>query len=365
MRGQELDDGRLQAVLQVVPVVDLDIGQALGTVNADEIRIGIYLLAGQKVVAVGYPEGHHPSLGVLRRTGKHLEIHIRHQILHFHQFQGDTQVRLVRTVAGHGLGMGHTRKGAKIHVQRAGEEFADQLFRQPDDLLVLGKGELDIHLGEFRLAIGAQVLVPEALGDLEVAIHPRHHQQLLEQLRRLGKCKKLALVRAARHQVVPRTLRRGPGQHRRFHLQEATVGEEVTDGNGHPRTEAQIVHHFLAPQVQIAMAQAHILPHLNVLVELEGRCFRGVENGQFRTVNLDLAGLHIGIDSLRRTGADATGNLQDVFAPHPVGLLEIVAAVGVKYHLDDTFPVAQIDEDDAAVIPPPVHPAAKSDLAVD
>ena len=52
---------------------------------------------------------------------------------------------------------------------------------------------LDIELGEFRLAVGAQVFVAEAFGDLEVAVEAGDHQQLLEQLRRLRQREELAV----------------------------------------------------------------------------------------------------------------------------------------------------------------------------
>ena len=49
----------------------------------------------------------------------------------------------------------------------------------------LDEGHLEVELRELGLAVGAQVLVAEAAGDLEVALEARDHQELLEQLRRL------------------------------------------------------------------------------------------------------------------------------------------------------------------------------------
>ena len=47
------------------------------------------------------------------------------------------------------------------------------------------EGHLDVDLGELGLAVGPQVLVAEAAGELVVALEAGDHQQLLEQLRRL------------------------------------------------------------------------------------------------------------------------------------------------------------------------------------
>ena len=49
----------------------------------------------------------------------------------------------------------------------------------------------DINLGKLRLPVGTQVFVAETLGDLVIAIHTGHHQQLLEKLRGLGKREEL------------------------------------------------------------------------------------------------------------------------------------------------------------------------------
>jgi hypothetical protein len=44
---------------------------------------------------------------------------------------------------------------------------------------------------------------------------------------------------------------------------------------------------------------------------------------------------------------------------HGFGDLEHLGAVGVAHHLHQAFAVAQVDEDDAAVVAATVHPAAK------
>jgi hypothetical protein len=48
-----------------------------------------------------------------------------------------------------------------------------------------GNAHLEVELGELGLAVGTQVLVAHAARDLEVAVVPRDHQELLEDLRRL------------------------------------------------------------------------------------------------------------------------------------------------------------------------------------
>jgi hypothetical protein len=115
---------------------------------------------------------------------------------------------------------------------------------------------LDIDLRELGLAVGAQVFVAEALGDLVVAVKAGHHQQLLEQLGRLGQRKEMAVVHAAGHQVVARAFGRGLGQHRRLDVDEAVGIQELAHLHGHPVAQHQVVLHVGAAQVQHAVGQA-------------------------------------------------------------------------------------------------------------
>ncbi len=59
-------------------------------------------------------------------------------------------------------------------------------FGHAHDVLLPHEGHLHVDLGELRLAVGAQVFVPETAHDLVVAVKAGNHQQLLEKLRRLG-----------------------------------------------------------------------------------------------------------------------------------------------------------------------------------
>ena len=51
--------------------------------------------------------------------------------------------------------------------------------------LRLRVAHFQIDLGEFGLAVGAQIFVAEAAHDLKIFVEARDHQYLLEQLRRL------------------------------------------------------------------------------------------------------------------------------------------------------------------------------------
>ena len=76
------------------------------------------------------------------------------------------------------------------------------LFDEGQDFFLVHEGHFHVELGEFRLAVGTQIFVAEAAGDLVVTVHAGDHEQLFEDLGRLGQCIELAFVDAARYEVV-------------------------------------------------------------------------------------------------------------------------------------------------------------------
>ena len=63
-----------------------------------------------------------------------------------------------------------------------------------------------MDLCELRLPVSSQFFVSEALYDLEVAVHASDHEDLLEDLRRLGEGVELAGVHSRRNDKITRTL---------------------------------------------------------------------------------------------------------------------------------------------------------------
>ncbi|CRM90238.1 hypothetical protein [Pseudomonas sp. 22 E 5] len=166
----------------------------------------------------------------------------------------------------------------------------------------------------------------------------------------------------ARHQVVTRTFRGGPGQDRRFDVEEAVFVEEAANAGGHARTQAQLLGHFRTTQVQEAVAQAGFFAHVGVFIEWERRGFRLVQHFQFITQHFDGAGGHVGVYSTGRAQAHLAGDFNDVFAAHAVGGGEALGAVRVEHHLGQTITITDIEEDHPAVVAATVNPSAKGDF---
>src|SRR4029079_1113546 len=298
----------------------------------------------------------------LDRAAEHGEIRRgerRRQILQLH---ARAQVRLVAAEPRHRLGVRHAAERLRRVAPYERHQAPHQRLEDREDEVLGGEGNLEVHLRELRLSIGAQILVAEALRDLEVAIHARDHQDLLEDLRRLRQREELAGVHAARHQVVARPFGRRLGEDRRLDLEEALLVEVL------PHRERRLVaqDHVLldprTPQIEIAVAQPHLLGDLRVLVDRERRGLGVVEQADLARVELDLAGLQLRVDGFLGARFDAADHADDELRAQPLGLgLERFA---VHDHLRDAVAVAHVEEQHAAEIAHAVHPAKEDDVLV-
>ena len=117
----------------------------------------------------------------------------------------------------------HPRKLTQINIQHLLEHIARQTLGQVHDVVFIDERHLQIHLSEFRLTIRPQVFIAETLRNLVVLIDAGHHQQLLEQLRRLRQGKELALMCTRGYQVVARAFGGRASQNRRLDINEAVV----------------------------------------------------------------------------------------------------------------------------------------------
>ncbi|MCY1351842.1 hypothetical protein D9M69_381190 [compost metagenome] len=359
--GDELDDRRLQALDALGALVDLDVGQALGAVDADELGV-VVDLAARHARRTRNAQGGDAALRIVGRTGEHLEFHFLQLVGHVHQLQRNAQVRLVRTVAAHGFFEGHVREFVELDVQHFLEQLAHHLLGDFDDVAFFEEAGLDVDLGEFRLTVGTQVFVAEALGDLVVAVEAGHHQQLLEQLGRLRQGEEVARVGTARHQVVACAFRSRTAEDRGFHVEEAVLVQVAANAAGDARAQLQLGGHFRTAQVDEAVAQAGFLADVGVLVQRERRRLGLVQHFQLVAEHLDGAGGHVRVDRASRTLAHLAGDLDHVLAAHAIGLGEGLGTIRIEHHLGQAFAIADVEEDHPAVVAATVDPTAKSDF---
>ncbi len=341
-------------------LVDLDVGQALAAVLGRVRGVLVDLLARQRGAAGDAQRGH-AAVGVIGRSAEHRELAVLDQLGHVDQLQRDAQVRLVRTVAAHGLGPGHARElGIELDVDDLLEDRADHAFDEVLHVALAHEGELHVQLGELQLAVRAQGLVAEAARDLVVAVEAGHHQDLLEQLRALRQRVELARVHARRDHKS-----RAPSGVALVRIgvsMSQTTRVQVPAQRLH-QLDAGALHalHFRTAQVEIAVLQARFLARVLVRVERQRRGL--VEDGDAGGDHLDLAGADLVVD--RMAGTDHALDLDHVLVAQRGGHREHFRVVGLDRHLDDALVVAQVDEAHAAEVAGHVGPAGEGEGLAD
>src|SRR4029077_15619522 len=271
--------------------------------------------------------------------------------------QAEAEVGLVAAVALHRLGVGKARELGWRRDGGEGEDAREEPLDQLVDVLLGGERHLDVDLGEFGLAVGAQVLVAEAAGDLDVALEASHLEDLLEELRRLRQGVEAAAVDARGDQGVARAFGGGLGGDGGLDVEEPLLVEVGADLVRHPVAEDEVLLQLGAAQVEEAVAQAEVLGGLDLAVEREGGRLGAGEHGGALGGDLDLAGGEIAIDLARLAAPDGPLDLDDPFgADLPQRLADLGVCVGPQHDLDDAAAIAQVEEEEAAEVPPALHP---------
>ena len=178
-----LDDRGLQPFAAAGKLIDLDVGESLGTVNFDELGVAVDFRARQLGCT---RHTHRHNLAVMERLNarEHLESGVFNNVGDFMQTQADAQIGLVRTILGHCVVPQHHRERIdEVDVKDLFEDRTDEFFHQAADFVHVEEGRFNIHLSEFRLTVGTKIFVAETLDDLVITVEPSNHQQLLEELR--------------------------------------------------------------------------------------------------------------------------------------------------------------------------------------
>ena len=119
--------------------------------------------------------------------------------------------------------------------------------------------------------------------------------------------------------------------------------------------KTQIILHLVTTQIEIAITKPHFLTRM--LLVMERRCLRLVEDREFAREEFDLAGRHLRIDRSFGALTQTAVNRQHVLAADALGFGKDLGRIGIEYDLEQAFTVAQVDEDYPAVVTSPVDPA--------
>ena len=308
--------------------------------------------------------GAHDAAGlddVLERVEGHVVA--REDLGHVGDADGIAQVRLVDAEFEHRLPVRDHRKLLRHRLAAAEflEHAAQHRLDRREHVLLGDEAHFDIELVELAgAAVGARVLVAKARRDLEIAVETGDHDELLELLGRLRQRVELARMDARRDQEVARALRARRGQDRRLELEEALPLHARTQRIDDAPAQHDVGVQLLAPEIEKAIFQPGVL-WVRLIAENRQRQVAGrAEHLDLARVDLDIAGRHIRVFRARGTPAHVSVDPDDELRAQPLRVAER-RRIGIDDALRPAVMVAQIDEQNAAVIADAVTPAGKTD----
>ncbi len=195
---------------------------------------------------------------------------------HVVQFHAETQVGFIRAVQTYRITIFHPPERSLYSDARHGAGPHHHLLDDAKNSVLGGKRNFQVQLREFGLAVGAQIFIAKTFNDLEVAVHPANHQDLLENLRRLRQRVKLAGMYAAGNQIIARALGRRAREHGRFDFVEAHFVHGLADFEDDAMPQRKILPRARAAQIEIAVVQARLLAGGRFVFDHKRRRFRRV-----------------------------------------------------------------------------------------
>ena len=280
-RGLGLVEELGHAAAQRAVLLDQHVGQPRSAALLGPLLPGVELLAGLRGAA-GHDDGTDVVLLEDAETGALEELRALDQLV------TEAGVGLVGAVPRHRVGVGQPRHRRRhVHPDEAPQSHRD-LLAEREDVVLLDEAHLDVQLGELGLPVGPEVLVPVTARDLVVPLHPRHHEQLLEQLRALGQRIPGPRRQPGRDDEVARALGRRARHRRGLDLDEVVRVQDRPRGGVHARPQPDRRPGRGTAQVEVPVLEARLLADVDALVDLERQRRARVQDVDGRRDDLDL-----------------------------------------------------------------------------
>ena len=249
-----------------------DIGQTFCSVAFGELYQLIDLLAGHGTLSLSVDAA--DASACLKRVFKHAESAVLHNFAYIMKLHTETHIRFVRPETVHGfLPCDPLDRKLHVHIQHFFEKICQKSFIHINNIVHIHERKLHVDLGELRLTVRAEVLIPETTGDLDIAVITGTHQKLFVQLGRLGQSVETSGMDSGGHQIISRAFRSALAQHGRLDLQESFVREEFSGKHCHFALQHDISLKIRPSQIQITVFQTDLVFCLAVLLNGEGRHF--------------------------------------------------------------------------------------------
>ena len=161
------------------------------------------------------------------------------------------------------------------------------------------------------------------------------------------------------HEEVARAFGRGRGQDRRGELEEAGFDHARADRGRDREPLHDVLVQGLAPEIEKAVLQAQIFRVVGLAEHRDRQLLCRGEHLDLGREQLDLAGRELGVDGALGALAHAAVDAHHPLGAQGLGDLER-GAVGIGHDLGDPVVVAQVDEQEPAVVAHAVHPAREA-----
>ena len=161
------------------------------------------------------------------------------------------------------------------------------------------------------------------------------------------------------HQEVARAFRRRCRQDRRLEFGEARRPHALAHRTDDARARHDVLVQRLAAQVEETVGQADVFGIVRLVEDRQRQLARRAQHFDIADEDLDRAGRQRLVDRLRRAHLHVAVDAQAPFGAHRLGKLER-GRIGVDHALRHAVVVAQVDEEQAAVIAHAVHPARQA-----
>ena len=273
------------------------------------------------------------------------------------------QIGLIAAILQHGVGIRDARKftcrGHSFSVRKFFENARQNRFDRLEDIFLRHEAHFEIELIEFGAAIGAQIFIAEARGDLEVTVETGNHEQLLEHLRGLRKRIEAARVKAARHEVIPCAFRARRPKDRGLEFAEPLVDHPATQRSDYAVTQHDIGVHPLAAQIHEPIFEARFFRVILRRIDDQRKIVCAALDIDRAREDFDLPRRQVLVD--RHIGArfHDTVDRDDRFQLDLVKNRQRVAIL-VGNDLRDAVMIAEIDEENAAMVALVMHPARQT-----
>ena len=164
-------------------------------------------------------------------------------------------------------------------------------------------------------------------------------------------------VHARRHQVIARALGRRLGQDRRLDVLESARIQMTAQRRHEMDAKPHHALHLGTAKIKVTVLELEVL--VRVLVQRERQIACGVQHLDRIGEHLELAGAHPVVDA--DAPAHAAGDAQAILVADLARCRERLCVVRIDDDLHDTFMIAKVHEDHAAVVAARVDPATERD----